>query len=105
MSDVIDAVKDELAAGFPSVSPEMVADIASEFLAILENCADAETKALFRDLVACKGEGCLRVTAFAWDGLCSACHRARRRAQLDAAGIEATHGPELPAGVRARRGT
>lgn len=105
MTHVVDAVKDELAAGFPSVDPATVADIASEFLAILENCADAETKALFRNLVACEGEGCLRVTTFAWDGLCTACHRAQRLAERDAAAIEATHGPELPAGVRVRRGT
>jgi hypothetical protein len=107
MSDVIDAVKEELASGFPSVDPATVADIASEFLAILENCADSDTKALFRDLTACEADGCLHVTALAqeYDGkrLCPACHRAQRMADREQRRIEATHGPEVPAGVRVRR--
>ena len=100
MSDAVLAVMKDLAETFPDVAPERIRQVCDEMIAQWYARADRDTESVLDALTACEADGCRTITAIyvVRDGrrICSACRKAERQAARDAAGITATHGPELP---------
>ena len=98
MSDVIDALKEEVAEA-AGVTEVVAAEVISQFLAIAQSAADPDTRAALEALTACEAPKCLHITALGRDHdgvtLCPGCARARRLEAREAERIAATHGPEM----------
>lgn len=106
-SDLFEKVKGDMLAAFPGVAPDMVRQIADEFLAQIVARADTSAERALDSLVVCQDDGCSTITGDAREyddkRVCPKCCRASVQADREASAIAATHGPEIR-GVRVRRG-